>query len=639
MGVITGLYSYGKNPEILEQGSHLMEQLRRFPSDSSQAWHNEDVFLGCHAQWITPESVGEKIPYYEDESQLVITADAIIDNRDELLDRLHVQGSLRKDITDTQLILLSYQKWGDKAISFLVGDFAFMIWDARNRRLYGARDFSGARTLYYSANHDQFAFCTTIQPLLSLSNNQKKLNEQWLAEFLAIPGMVDSVDVDSTIYQGIKQLPPSHTISVRDGRVELFRYSSFILDKPLVLKSNSDYEEAFRAVLETAVLSRIRTHRGVGAHLSGGLDSSSVVSFAAPALLKANKKLSTYSYVPVDGFADWTAKHRMADETPYIQSVVQHVGNINDQYLSFEGKSPLSEIDEWLDILEMPYKFYANSYWLKGIYELAQQQGIGVLLNGLRGNMSISWGPVLPSLVSLFRKFQWIRFAKEVHLYGRNTGVGRSRILKQVRNSVFSLGNTKPFIGSALINPEFARRTSVYEKLLEYGMDIHRTPSMYEYRSQHFKQLFHWNGTGTCTTKLSLRYSLWDRDPTNDLRVVQFCLSVPDEQYMQDGYGRSLIRRSTKGYLPDAVRLNQNIHGIQGADGVHRMAASWSVFIGELERMSEDTYMSQLLNIDVIKRAIACIKDEPRSEYVYQEEFSHLMRSLIVYRFVKKINA
>ena len=107
------------------------------------------VFLGCHAQWITPESINEPLPYYHYEAQVAITADAIIDNRKELFDQLQIKPEDRKEMPDSQLILLSYLKWGEECPKYLIGDFAFMIWDQRNQKLFGARDASGYRTLYY----------------------------------------------------------------------------------------------------------------------------------------------------------------------------------------------------------------------------------------------------------------------------------------------------------------------------------------------------------------------------------------------------------------------------------------------------------------------------------------------------------
>ena len=109
---------------------------------------------------------------------------------------------------DSQLILLAYYKWGEESPKYLVGDFAFMIWDEREQKLFGARDFSGYRTLYYYRDHQRFAFCTTIEPLLKLPYIKKELNEEWLAEYLAISGMIDTVDARITPYKNIEQIPP-----------------------------------------------------------------------------------------------------------------------------------------------------------------------------------------------------------------------------------------------------------------------------------------------------------------------------------------------------------------------------------------------------------------------------------------------
>ena len=375
MSAIAGIYHLNDEPIDIQQGRNVMKALQKFPADDVQTWHKENIFLGCHAQWITPESVGEKLPFYDYEKQLAIAADAIIDNRTELFERLQVELSLRKDMSDSMLILLAYQKWGEESPKYLVGDFTFMIWDERQHKLFGARDFSGTRTLYFYKNGMKFAFSTIIEPLFSLPYVDKTLNEQWLAEFIVIPVTSDSIMTDETVYKNINQIPPSHTITVLNGRVEFSRYSNLVTGEKLKLKSNLDYEEAFREVYKDAINARLRTHYQVGAHLSGGLDSGSVASFAAKALQEKKKRLYTYSYVPVDDFVDWTHRYRVANERPLIESTVQHVGNISDQYLSFPGKSPFSEIDDWIDTMEMPYKFYENSFWLKGIYEEAGRTG------------------------------------------------------------------------------------------------------------------------------------------------------------------------------------------------------------------------------------------------------------------------
>lgn len=643
MSAIAGIYHLNEEVIKLEHVSGLMGGLQKYPADDIQIWHNDHLFLGCHAQWITLESVGERLPYYDSVKGLAITSDAIIDNRDELFDRLQVERGQRSGIPDSQLILLTYCKWGEDTPKYLVGDFAFMIWDERKRQLFGARDFSGSRTLYYYFNQQRFAFCTTIQPLLSLPYIEKQINVQWFAEFLAIPGMNETVDTSITVYKNIEQVPPSHSITVAGGRVNILRYCTLTSGEQLQLKSNQEYVEAFREVFQNAVASRLRTYRHVGAHLSGGLDSGSVVSFAAKALWMENKRLHTFSYVPPNDFIDWTPKHLLADERPFIQSTVQHVGNITDHYMDFAGISPLSEINDWLETMEMPYKFFANSNWIKGIFEEAHDQGIGVLLNGGRGNLSISWGSALNHYATLLKKLKWIRLYHELNQYSKNVRGNRLRMLPVVGKIAFPFINrvfttNEPQQVSMLINPDLARRTRVFDKLKEHGMNVMGSPygnNIYDERKKHFEEVFPWNATGTLGTKLSLRYSLWKRDPTNDIRVIRFCLSVPEEQYVQNGLDRALLRRSTENYLPDKVRLNQSIRGVQGADCVHRMAPYWDTFIEELEQLSTDKLVAELIDTQVLKSAISKVKQGPRPEYSFDPDYQKLMFSLTVYRFIK----
>ncbi|PGX01850.1 MULTISPECIES: lasso peptide isopeptide bond-forming cyclase [Bacillus] len=645
MSAITGIIHFNNEPVSIEHGTRLMSDLQKYPADDIQIWRKENAFLGCHAQWITPESVGEQVPFYNYEKQLAITADAIIDNRDELFEKLQVEYADRKNMTDSELILLSYEKWGEAAPKYLVGDFVFMIWDEKKQILFGARDFSGSRTLYFYRSENKFAFCTIIKPLFTLPYVEKTLNEQWIAEFLAIPVNFESVDPQLTVYKYIEQVPPSHTVLVKDGKVEFSRYYIPTAGKMLNLKSNEEYEEAFREVYQSAVKARLRTHHEVGAHLSGGLDSGSVVSFAAKDLRAENKKLHTFSYVPAEGFEDWTHKGRIADERPFIQSTVQYVGNIQDYYLELPERSPLSEIDDWLETMEMPYKFFENTFWLRGVYEKASQRDIGVLLSGQRGNWTVSWGPMLDYQAMLLKKLHWIRFYRELHLYSRNLGVKKARVFEVVRRKAFPffhqlLSSEEQDVFPIIINPEFAKKMNVFDRLKEQDVDITGTSisTAYDMKREQFEKPYYWSINGTYETKLSLRYALWDRDPTNDLRIIQFCLSVPEEQYVQNGLDRSLIRRATKNFLPDKVRLNQRVRGVQGADGVYRMAPFWNEFIEEVQELSVDPIISEFLNVEVIKKAISKICKEPRSEYAFDLDFRILMRSLIFYRFIKKIN-
>lgn len=646
MSAITGIYQFNKDPVRLQHGRILMKSLEKFPADSRQIWNNHEVFLGSHAQWVTPESVHETLPFYDYERQLAITADAIIDNRQELFDMLTIEKDDRSALTDSQLILLSYQKWGEDCLNNLVGDFAFMIWDQRKQKLFGARDFSGSRTLYFHKNLESFAFCSIIEPLLALPYIEKKLNEQWLAEYLAIDGMVDGVDSSITPYQTIEQVPPSHSISIVNNKVTLKRYSYITQGKRLKLKSDGEYVEAFQSIFQEAVSSRLRTHRKVGSQLSGGLDSGAVVGFAAKNLQSEKKLLHTFSYIPPDDFKDFTPKNLLADERPFIKSTVEYVGGISDHYYDFKGKDSHSEINDLLGIMEMPYKFFENSFWLKGMFEKAHEEDIGVLLNGDRGNFTISWGSAYDYYATLLKKLKWVRLFKELDEFRKNAGAARlgslptiARIGFPIIDRTFPEGT--PYTIPTLINPEFAKKTGVYAKFKEYGIDQngwYPISDIYSERKKHFEDVFQWNTSGTLAAKLSLRYSVLKRDPTNDIRLIRYCLSVPENQYVQNGVDRALVRRATENYLPDKVRLNQRFYGVQGVDWVHRMILKWDIFIDEVQQLSKDQRVLEYLDGQAIKVALRKVEHGPRPECATDPDYRFLMRCLIVYRFLKQFN-
>ncbi|WP_439108888.1 asparagine synthase-related protein [Halobacillus litoralis] len=647
MSAIAGIYQLDSCHDEETYFTNMMNSFENYPADDIGVWRNTNVLLGVHAQWITPESINEPLPYYDSERQLTITADAIIDNRKELFDQLQIAKKKREYIPDSQLILMAYRKWGEESPKYLVGEFAYMIWDERNNKLFGARDFSGSRTLYYYKDHSIFSFSTTIQSLLTLPLVEKKLDERWLAEYLAIPGMNEAVDMSITPFYEIYQLPPSHMVSVSKNKVKTTRYCTITPRRIINYKSDQDYIEAFQSIFGRAVNDRLRTHKNIGAHLSGGLDSGAVASFASHSLKKKSSKLYTFSHVPPKDFEDWTPTNRVADERPYIQSTVKHLGNVSDYYLDFGSVSPLDEIDEWLDIMEMPYKFFGTSNWIKGIYEEAHSRDIGILLNGGRGNLSISWGATINYYASLLRKIKLFKLLSELDAYSKITHGNRMRLLPLLSRMAFPtinklLHSDQVYNFPELISPELAKRTNVYHSLNKHG--IKTTKSKYnltdiKVRNQHFKEMFSWNATGTLGTKLSLRHSLWKRDPTNDLRVIEFCLSLPEDQYVKNGMDRALIRNGTKEYLPDKVRLNNRVRGAQGVEFIHRMKPYWNSFLEEVETISRDSLSPSFFNILQLDASLLSIRNQgPNPELALDPDFWILMRSIISYRFIKKFN-
>src|SRR5262249_22873108 len=116
--------------------------------DGAGVWCEGTAGLGHRMLWTTPESLLERLPLVSPGGHLVLTADARIDNRADLIQTLALGGRPAEALTDSHLILAAYEKWGERCPEYLLGDFAFALWDAHQRRLFCARDHMGIKPLY-----------------------------------------------------------------------------------------------------------------------------------------------------------------------------------------------------------------------------------------------------------------------------------------------------------------------------------------------------------------------------------------------------------------------------------------------------------------------------------------------------------
>ncbi len=648
MSVICGIYYTDGRAVAPETGVAMMDKLGIYHSDISGTWNVGSVFLGCHAQYVTPESAGEVIPYHDALTGLTITADAIVDNRTELSDKLGIDHGKRQEIPDSLLILMAYQKWGQDCPRYLLGDFAFSIWDERQRELFCAVDHLGARAFYYYWSGKLFAFSTLIKPLFVLAEIEKKYNETWIADFLAIPAVMHQLDPEITLFQGVYILPAGHMLSIQPDAMKKRVYWQVERRPKLQLKSDAAYDEAFREVLVEAVHCRMRSVRPVGVMLSGGLDSTSVASMAARELALAGRRLRAFSAIPMANYQDWLPANRLADETPYIEAVREHAGNIDVTYCRSEGKHPLSDTTRLLTMLEHPYKIFVNLFWIDTIFAAASEQGIAVLLNGQNGNATISWGAIRPYALSLARAGQWQLLLREARALaerrGRNPlrtflGLVKAVMPYPIQKVEYLVHNRDTNVRAlSPINPSFARQMRVEKRFAQYKYDPYYLNILdsFEYRRM-LLGLDTFSHMGPINTKLGLVHGVTLRDPTADCRVIEFCLSLPEAQYVRDGQERFLLRRAMTGILPDKVRLNETVRGRQSADWVQRLQPQWPQWPqidAEIRAIGALTAEREYLDVDRIKRECENI-DVDGNGLVDTHNLRMIIRSLIFSRFLR----
>ena len=564
MSAIVGIY-YRDGRSLESQSlTKMLDFLAHRGKDRVDIWHRDSIGLGHRLHRTTPESLYERQPLVSRSGNLVLTADARIDNREELISSLELTDIPESEITDSQLILAAYEKWGKDCPDKLLGDFAFAIWDERSQSLFCARDHFGVKPFYYYTSDSVFIFASEIKAISCLPEVPLQLNEVRVGDYLAT--MFE--DRENTFYQGIFRLPPAHSLTVNADGIELESYWSLDPSKELILDSDEEYAAQFREIFTEAVRCRLRSHTQVGTMLSGGLDSSSITCTARRIMNEKGitNKLPTYSAI--------FDKVKECDESFYINSVLKQ-GGYEPNYIYGDRRSPLADLDKVLWHQDEP--LYAFNLSLNtGLYDLARKQGVRVILDGFDGDSTVSHG--VGYLRDLARDGKWLTLFQELKEYTRNhdlsfwkiqqayivnyginPSIDRSKLLKQVRRLWRGLVRRIKKSKQPAVSWKDGLDSDFIEQInLEQRRRTQRKPlieSQINQRAEHHYSLV--RGVMPYTLEvlnktaaadgIELRFPFWDK------RLVEFCLSLPGEQKIRRGWTRMVMRRGLKGILPPEI--------------------------------------------------------------------------------------
>ena len=190
----------------------MTELMKHRGPDGERHWRRGPVAIGHCALNTTPEALADQQPLIDEAAGLCITFDGRIDNREELKTLLDINGSDLISVSDPRLVLAAYRKWGEACPEHLLGDFAFAIWDERQRRLFCARDFLGVRPLFYALVGDTFVCASEVRTLFALPGLKREPNLAVLAARL----LRQCIEFDDTLYMGVSRLPLAHCLTVTD---------------------------------------------------------------------------------------------------------------------------------------------------------------------------------------------------------------------------------------------------------------------------------------------------------------------------------------------------------------------------------------------------------------------------------------
>jgi asparagine synthase (glutamine-hydrolysing) len=280
-----GICGFVGNIEDLAFQRMLKVLNHRGPDDMGHVQHMGDtsgtkISLG-HARLsiIDPSPSGHQPMSNEDDSVWIVYNGEIY-NFHEIREELKIKGHRFKSKSDTEVIIHAYEEWEESCVQYLNGMFAFAIWDKIKERLFIARDRLGIKPLYYWAGSNEFIFASEIKSILEYSKFEKKVDHKSLCHFMTFL----YVPSPFSIFEGIKKLPPAHSLTLEKHKVKIRKYwdLDFSSRSPdLHSKFNSKSEEYYKrqimVLLQDVVEGHMISDAPLGAFLSGGVDSSAVV--------------------------------------------------------------------------------------------------------------------------------------------------------------------------------------------------------------------------------------------------------------------------------------------------------------------------------------------------------------------------
>jgi asparagine synthase (glutamine-hydrolysing) len=484
-------------------------------------------------------------------SNQAIAVSARLDARSELCDALDLTPDERRHASDAELVRRACVRWGADAPTHLLGDWVFAAWDHTEKRLFLARDPQGVGTLYAFVDDRVAAFASTLDALLAAPRIPKRLDERYLGNVLA-----GWPPPEATCYADIIRLPVGSALSVTPTAARQRQYCDLRDVQPLRLGSDGEYVEACREILLRAVADRLETARSTAVALSGGLDSGAVAVTASQIERGGlERQLSAIAHVPQ--FPDVELPGQTANEAPFIAATARSAGLSSVTYLDSARVTPIAGLHQALAILGAPTPAAANQFWLLDLLATARDQGHDTLLTGQLGNLTISWGG-MPEAIG------WRTLWR-----GRSRRAAAVTLLPERWRTLLyrwrEASNSRDRWRRSAIGPELAARMTAEtrESLSEQSRETSLERRIRKLRTSkgEFAEAGVAHGIRVC-------------DPTADLRLVRFCLSLPDSQFVgAAGQPRWLARRLLAGRLPAEVVWNTR-RGRQAADLPQRLGAS-----------------------------------------------------------------
>lgn len=491
---IAGIIGPNASEETLD--AMLQVQKHRGP-DSTGTYVEAEVALGHNRLSIIDLSEEANQPFYSEDNRYILVFNGEIYNYIELKKQLEKVYTFQTN-SDTEVLLAAYIHWGQACLHTLNGMFSFAIWDTKEQVLFAARDRFGVKPFYYSGAKDSFSFASEIKTLFA-AGIPKKTNEKVWASYFAYGsyGMPDE-----TFWDGIRQLPGGHCLTLKHGNLEITKWYHF--EEEVKKYSNRiSFEEVkatYQQLLEDSIKLRFRADVPVGFNVSGGLDSSTLLAMVNRTENGAN----------VNAYTFYTGDERY-DELPYVKGLIATTGNPLHAVQVTAGEMEVLS-NEMARFQDEPYGGIPTIAY-GALFKQARKDGVLVLLDGQGMDE------------------QWAGYDYYTKQSGSTIqGVSKSPFRPDVLQRTFLKKAVKPIYAKpfedAMLNLQY--RDLFYTKIP---------------RALRFND------------RVSMAASTELREPFLDYRLVEFAFAQPLEYKIKNGIQKYVLRELVGEYLSDSLRF------------------------------------------------------------------------------------
>ncbi len=564
MSVIFGIFNR-KKKDVEHNAIQVMNNaLDYWDADDRGSWKEGSIFLGHRMLWNTPESKLEHIPHTvsTDNQILVITIDARLDNRKILADQLKIPDNIIDQTTDSDLILSAYQKWGEECPKYFLGDFVFVIWDAKKEQLFCVRDHIGIKPFYYFLSDDIFIFSNDIRGVIAHPEVSKTYNERSLAMFLCgVSGFFDKKD---TFFEAIQKLPAATSMTITKDSVLKSTYWDTENISEIYYDTYEEYVEKLRELLVDAVKIRLRTSYPVASHLSGGLDSSAIAVLAARELEKRDQPLYAFNWIktPKEEYDPAYCEWGFAAQLASLENIEQKTVRLTAEYIA-------DKYDK-IDITKDDISYFWSEYLVR---DEVEKYKIRTLLSGWGGDELISYNGY-NTIQDFFRQGHFIKGVKDIYTHCKYTRKPSYIYLRTLKGSMkelidLFLNKNRQGIyipGENESNPFEFIRDPYPNSLKEYSFPpVYIDPGVHTQQKVRFTgghilhRIENW-ATSAFGKKMEYSYPLLDK------RIVEFALAVPEDLFaLKEGHQRYFFRSAISNFLPKNIawerKIIEPVHG------------------------------------------------------------------------------